>query len=165
MRDIPGKFIGVLLAFFLCVIGPLVNTSSQQEMLTRRQVITEMDNFLDEVVDSKQYTPAMRRDLVTRINAYGVAVDFTVVKEARSVDASVTTDTTTADAATGTAVVRYIRVPMDDIGDEDVVDFKTGDRIGIECHSISLGSTQYLAHYIGGLFTPEFNYAMFKRVR
>jgi len=164
MKDLAGKFIGFILAFFLAVIAIPVNRASQQEMLTRRQVVTEMNNFLDEVVDSKQYTPQMRKELVTRLNAYGVAMDFTVVKEQRSVDASINPDGALS-VDTGTAVVRYIRVPMDDMGENDIIKFQTGDRVGIEAHNLTISTTQYLAHYLAGLFVPPFRYALYERVR
>ena len=61
MNDVPGKFIGFIVAFFLCVVGPVVNIASQQEMLARRQVVMEMSNFIDEVTDSRRYTPQMRK--------------------------------------------------------------------------------------------------------
>ena len=164
MNDVPGKFIGFIVAFFLCVVGPVVNIASQQEMLARRQVVMEMSNFIDEVTDSRRYTPQMRKALVAKINSHGVTVDFTIIKEQRSIDATV--DVGGVDSAKGTAHVSYIRIPIDSTTDDDkVITFDTGDRIGIETHSIAANSTQYLSHLIAGMFIPEFKYNLYSRVR
>lgn len=165
MKDIAGKFIGLILAFCLCVIAPAVNIVSQQEMLTRRQIFTEMSNFVDEIVDSRAYYPSMRKELVTRLNSYGVTVKFKVIKEQRSIDASVVASDTGLDAVEGSAEVAYITVPLDDLGDSDVVHFSTGDRVGIEATSMSYTGIQYVTHSLAGLYLPNFEYRIYARVR
>lgn len=165
MTDIPGKFVGMMLAILLCIIGPSVNIMSQQEMLARRQIITEMTNFLDDVVDSRAYYPSMRKELAARLNAYGVMVKFRVVKEQRSIDAAVVASDTGLDSVEGSANVTYISVPLDAIGDNETIHFSTGDRVGLEVQGISYTGTQYIVHNAAGLFLPKFQYQFYARVR
>ena len=165
MKDIPGKFLGLLLAFFLCVIAPLVNIVTQQDMLTRRQIVTEMSNFIDEVIDSRAYYPTMRKELITRLNSYGVTVTFKVIKEQRSVDASVVSSSSGLDAVEGSADVSFVTVPLEDLGENDVIHFETGDRVGIEVMSMSYSGIQYIVHELAGVFLPKFEYRLYARVR
>lgn len=164
MKDIPGKFVGLFLAFFLCVIGPVVNINSQQEMLMRRQILSEMSNFIDEVVDARAIYPSMRKELVTRLNSYGVAVNFKIVKEQRSIDASIVT-TGNTESVEGTAVTSYIPVPLNGLSDSDTIYFSSGDRVGIEVVGLSYTGIQNVTHSLSGLFLPKVDYRLYARVR
>ena len=80
-NDIPGKFIGLLIAFVLTVVMPFVNTTVETEMLDRRSIISDVSNFIDEVVDSRQVTPSMLQELNTNLAAYGVIDEMTTVSK------------------------------------------------------------------------------------
>ena len=107
----------------------------------------------------------MRKELITRLNSYGAIVQFKVIKEQRAVDATVIASESGTDSTEGSAKVSYITIPLDELGETDVVHFSTGDRIGIECQSIAFTGTQYVAHAVASLFTPKFDYRFFARIR
>ena len=85
-NDLPGKFIGLLMAFVLTVVMPFVNTTVETEMLDRRSIIQDVTNFMDEVVDSRQINDAMLQELNTKLASYGVIVDYEITHLRRTVN-------------------------------------------------------------------------------
>ena len=77
MLDLPGKFIGIVVAFFLCVLAPLVNITITQELVARRQIITAATNLLDESgvkVDPVEFAERLNvkiKQQVELLNQYG----------------------------------------------------------------------------------------------
>lgn len=185
MLDLPGKFIGILMAFFLCVIAPLVNITTTQELVARRQIITAATNLLDEVVDSRELTPEMRRQFVAEVNSYGATVNYELVKEVPTTDSLAGNyggEILGGELVDSSASTRYIRVPitygrteteMEIEGEKytgttdasNIIAFDTGDRVGIKIYGISLSGSQYLAHLLTGVFLPDFEYTLIERVR
>ena len=89
-NDIPGKIIGLLLAFVLTVIMPFVTVTVENEMLDRRLIIDDVSNFIDEVIDSRNVTDAMINELNVNLASYGVTVDYDITHYARSVNSDTT---------------------------------------------------------------------------
>ena len=185
MLDLPGKFIGIVVAFFLCVLAPLVNITITQELVARRQIITAATNLLDEVVDSRELTNDMQRQFIAEVNSYGAAVNYELIKEVPSTDSlkgNLGSEVTGGEYVESQAYTRYIRVPLTYgrtttemeiegnksypiIDDNAIIAFDTGDRVGIRVYGISLSGSQYLAHLMTGVFLPDFEYTLVERVR
>ena len=162
MTDIPGKIIGILLSLFLCIIAPAMTLTLQKDMVARRYAITEMCGLLDEIADSRQYNPIMRRSLSERLASYGLNVDFEVRREMRVVDARTTVSSDAINEQDYT--VHYVTVPIDTLTDKTVY-FNTGDRVGIILDSINNPTTQAFNMGFLNLFIPKFHYVMYERVR
>lgn len=150
-KDIPGKFIGILLAFFLTVVVPFVNTTVEQELLDRRSIIMDVTNFIDEVVDSRLITDSMLRELNTNLASYGTSVDYTITHYRRSVDP----DPLSNDDK---FYVSYVVV-------DENAEWLKGDRISVRVQSISYSTTETLAHKLGGLFVPDLDRTLTARIR
>ena len=148
-NDLPGKFIGLLLAFALTVVVPFVNTTVEQEMLDRRSVIMAVTNFMDEVVDSRQVTDAMLKELHTDLASYGISVDYTITHYRRTVDPDPINK--------GDYYTSYIVVE-----DEP---WEKGDRISIKVQSMANSITETLSRKIAGLFIPELDRTLTARIR
>lgn len=149
-NDIPGKFIGLLLAFVLTVVMPFVNTTVELEMLDRRSIITDTTNFIDEVIDSRQITDAMLKEFHTNISSYGVNVDYEITHLKRTVNP----DPANPDAY----YTNYVPVSND-------YPWEKGDRISVRVYTVGYSSTQTLAHKLIGLFISELDRTIVARIR
>ena len=86
MNDIPGKILGLCLAFVLVVVGPFVNVTVENEMLDRRLIVNDITTFVDSVVDSRCITDSMINELNVSLASYGITVDYEIIRYARSVN-------------------------------------------------------------------------------
>ena len=148
-NDIPGKFIGLLIAFVLTVVMPFVNTTVETEMLDRRSIISDVSNFIDEVVDSRQVTPSMLQELNTNLAAYGVIVDYEIIHYRRTVN---------PDPLTKQASYTSYYVVED-------VEWRKSDRIAVHVRTVGYSNTQMLAHRVAGLFVAELDRTLVARIR
>lgn len=150
MHDIPGKFVGLVLAFILTVIMPFVNVTVENEMLDRRLIITDVSNFIDEVVDSRKVTDAMIEELNVRLASYGMTVDYEITRYARSVNA----DPLTNDSY----YVTYI--PQ-----EDNLNYSKGDKISVRVYTVGYSATESFVHKITGMFVRDLDETITARIR
>lgn len=149
-HDIPGKFIGLMLAFILTVVTPFVNTTVELEMLDRRSIITDVTNFIDEVVDSRQITDAMLKELNSNLASYGVTVDYEITHLKRDVNPD--------PLEPGSYYTSYIPVG-------DTVPWEKGDRISVRVRTVGYSTTQTLAHRLVGMFVSELDRTIVARIR
>lgn len=149
-NDLPGKFIGILVAFFLAVVVPYVNTTVEQEMLDRRSIIMDVTNFIDEVVDSRQITDAALRELNTSLASYGTSVDYEITHYRRTVNPD--------PMKANSYYTNYIIVDENE-------EWLKGDRISITVKSIGYSTTETIAHKLVGMFVPDLNRTLAARIR
>lgn len=149
-NDIPGKFIGLLIAFVLTVVMPFVNTTVETEMLDRRSIITDVTNFVDEVIDSRQVSDSMLQELNTNLAAYGVIVDYDITHYRRTVNPD------PLDA--GKSYTSYYIVGNNE-------EWLKSDRISVRVRTVGYSNTQMLAHRIAGLFVGELDRTITARIR
>lgn len=149
-NDIPGKFIGIILAFVLAVVVPFVNTTVEQEMLDRRCIVMDVTNFIDEVVDSRQITDAMKRELNTSLASYGTTVDYTITHYRRTVNP----DPANPDSYYTNYVV---------VGDQEP--WLKGDRIAVTIKTLGYSPTETIAHKLTGMFVPDLDRTIAARIR
>lgn len=148
-NDLPGKFIGLLMAFVLTVVMPFVNTTVETEMLDRRSIIQDVTNFMDEVVDSRQINDAMLQELNTKLASYGVIVDYEITHLRRTVNPDPTEQ--------GKPYTSYYEVEDDE--------WKKSDRIAVHVKTVGYSASQMLAHRITGLFISELDRTLVARIR
>lgn len=149
-NDLPGKFIGLLIAFVLTVIMPFVNISVEDELIDRRLIVTDICSFIDEVVDSRNITDAMIKDLNVSLAQYGVTVDYEVTRYVKSVNIDPTN--------TDDFYVSYII-------NEDASKFNKGDKVSVHVYTKGASTSGYLAHKLSGIFLPELNTTITARIR
>lgn len=150
MHDIPGKVIGLFIAFFLVVVAPFVVTVTTSEMLNRRAAYMTMCEFVDSVVDSRQITDAELKEFNSKIQTYGMTMDYSITREIRSVDP----DPLSTDG--------YIRtyIPTS----ENKV-YNQGDHIVLRVRAIGYSTSSGLAHSLIGMFVDDFDETVVARIR
>ena len=154
-NDIPGKLIGLLLAFVLTVVAPFVNTTVMEELIDRRAIVTDVTTFIDEVIDSREITESMIKELNTNVSSYSVNVDYEVRHYRRSVNPDPLGETD--------FYVSYIE--MNDTDDLTTTDWQKGDRISVRVRTIGYSTVQTIAHKLAFLFIPELDRTFTARIR
>ena len=149
MNDLPGKLIGLAIAFALLVGAPFVCATVESEMLDRRHVVIDVCNFIDEVVDSRQITDSMIDELNVNLASYGMQVNYEVVRYARNVDSD--------PLKSGGYYVSY--VPVNDW------DFEKGDKISVHVWVTGYSTAEGLSHKISGMYVKQFDETFTARVR
>lgn len=150
-HDIPGKFIGLILVFFLLVVAPYVNVTVANEMIDRRSIITDVTNFMDEVVDSRLITDTALKELNTNIASYGVNIDYEITHYRRSVNP----DPIDKD---NQFYVSYIPVSLNE-------PWEKGDRIEVHIFTVGHSAAETLSHKIANLFVSDFDRRICARIR
>ena len=149
-NDIPGKFIGLILAFILTVIMPFVTVTVENEMIDRRLIINDVCNFIDEVVDSRVITDSMIDELNVNLASYGMSVDYEITHYARSVNVDPT--------STDDYYVTYVR-------QNNNTEYAKGDKISVHVYTTGYSATESLAHKLTGIFIKELDETITARVR
>lgn len=149
-NDLPGKIIGVLLAFVLCVIVPFVANSTQNEMLDRRMIINHVTAFLDAVIDSREVTDVALSELNVNLASYGIIVDYEITRYALSVDPDPVNP--------GSYVNNYVVM-------SDNSHYNKGDKLSIRVYTVGYSSTQALAHTLTGIFVKNLDETITVRIR
>ena len=149
-KDAAGKFIGLLLAFALCVAGPFIIINVAEEMLDRRMIIDDISGFIDEVVDSREITDVALKELNVNLASYGVTVDYEINRYARSVDP----DPLSPNGYT----TNYILM-------DDNRHYNQGDKLSIRVFTVGYSSTQALAHKLTGMFVRDLDETLTVRIR
>lgn len=151
MHDIPGKFVGLILAFVLTVIMPFVVVTVENEMLDRRLIVNDVTNFIDGVVDSRKVTDAMLEELNVSLASYGMTVDYEITHYARSIN---------SDPLNEGSDYYVTYVPQDNI-----TDYKKGDKISVRIYTVGYSATEALAHKLTGMFIKDLNVTITARIR
>lgn len=148
--DLPGKFLGVILAFILVIVAPFVNTVVTSEMIDRRMIITDVCSFIDSVVDSREVTDAAVDELNIKLGSYGVICSYDVTRLARDVNPD--------PLGTGTAYVTFTQV-------DDNKNYNQGDKIQVHVYTVSTSTTHAVAQRIASIFIPDLDATITARVR
>ena len=150
MHDIPGKLIGIILAFITVVVAPFVISVTTAEMLDRRAAFMAMCDFVDGVIDSRQITESELREFNATIQSFGMTMDYQITREMRSVDPDPLNP--------GSYVRTYIPT------DNNMV-YNQGDHITLRVKSIGYSSSTALAHSITNMFEEPFDETITARIR
>ena len=150
MHDIPGKVIGLILAFVLCCIMPFLLITTEQEMVNRRLLTEDVSNFIDTVVDGRMVSDAELREFNAKMASYGAVYDYEIHRYQRSVNP----DPTTGNSYT----VSYVEV-------DDWKNYEEGDENSVHIWEVSSSSTSRLAHKLTGMFIRDFDLTITARIR
>jgi len=150
VNDLPGKFIGIILAFFLTVVMPFVNITVEDDLINRRLIVTDVCSFIDEVVDSRSVTSAMIKDLNVSLAQYGMSVDYDITRYVKSVNID--------PKSTDDFYVSYIK-------NDDTSKFNKGDKISVHVYTHGYSAAGYLAHKLSGVFISELDTTITARIR
>lgn len=155
--DLPGKLIGLVLAFVLTVIMPFVTVTTENEMLDRRLIINDVTEFMDEVVDSRQITDAMLKELNSKLASYGMTCDYTIRRYARSVNLDPVSKSNDSDSV-DSYYVTYVE-------QDDTNHWDKGDKIAVNIRVVSYSTTQALAHRLTHIFVRDMDTTLTARIR
>lgn len=150
MHDIPGRVIGLVLAFVLTIVMPFVTVTVENEMLDRRLIIRDVSNFIDEVIDSRNITDSMLEEFNVNLASYGMTVDYEIKHYKRSVNADPTSDSD--------YYVSYIQ-------SDDIRNYAKGDKISIRVYTVGYSATESIAHKLTGMFVRDLDETITARVR
>lgn len=78
-----SKVIGVILAFVLLIVAPLVINQMAQDMAMKRLVLNEVTSFIDKVTDKSAVSPEDVDDVRIGVNSRGGAFDVALVRYVR----------------------------------------------------------------------------------
>lgn len=148
--DIPGKVVGILLAFVLCIIFPFVIISTEEEMISRRLIVEEVSSFIDSVIDGRVITDAELRELNASLAAHGMLLDYDIHRYVRSVNPDPTKEEG--------YLVSYIER-------DDNMKYDKGDKVSIHVYEVSHAATSTLSHKLTGLYMRDFDLTITARVR
>ena len=149
-QDIPGKIIGVILAFVLTIIMPFVTVTVEKEMLERRLIVNNACSFIDSVVDSRVVTQSELEELNLALASYGITVDYDIKRYAASVDPD--------PVESGAFSVTYLL-------QDDNMHYNQGDKISVHIYAIGNSTTANLAYRLSGIFMKNFDVTLTARVR
>lgn len=151
MNDIPGKIIGILLAFVLCVIMPFINVVVEDEMVNRRLITEDIADFIDSITDGRVMSTADVKAFEAKLASYGILLDYDVTRYARTVNP----DPLNSDS---NYYVTYVEMT-------DNEHYNKGDKVSVHVYQVSSSGTETLARKLSGLFIRDFDVTITARVR
>lgn len=150
MHDIPGKIIGLIIAFVLLVVAPFTIAVTSSEMLDRRSAFMTMCQFVDGVIDSRTITTQELKEFNAELQSYGMTMDYTIQREIRTVNPD--------PLNSGEYVTTYTPA-------SDIHHYNQGDHVILHVKSLGYSSSASLAHSILGMFIKPFDETITARVR
>lgn len=148
MTDIFNKVLGVVLAFFILVGGPLVISSMNKDLTMNRSVLNEMTNLIDKVGDNGRLSKQDLSSFYVNVSSHGMAMDATVSRYMKVV---------TPDGANGT-VTSYMLV------DDNTV-WNKGDIIKVHVQALDYTSAQRMQNYLLRMNPPKFDQTLAGMIR
>jgi hypothetical protein len=145
-----SKIIGVILAFVLLILAPLVISQMTQDMSMKRLVLNEVTTCIDKITDKGSVTAEDVNDLYLGINAHGGAFNARFVKYTRIA----VPDDTRPDG------VKSVYVPTDDEFGEITVELPQGDIIQIRITSLAQTSAQRLLFGLLKITERDYDFTM-----
>lgn len=140
MFDFPNRVITAVLVFIMLVVGPLLYVYVRQDMITQREVLNQMQQFLSTVSDSEQITQQDITNLNIGVNASG-GVYSVLVKRYTA---------TPLPTSAGNSRLLYTRVDYLDSSGNPIT-MNKGDLVKVIVTPIGVSPTQRLLSSILGL--------------
>ncbi len=148
--DIIGKFLGIALAFVLLVVAPFIEYTAQQTSLDSRAIVSVVNNFIDEVVDSREITDSMLRQFNADLAQYSIAVDYEIIRERRVIDP----DPLNPGEYYPSMVVT-----------DDNRHYEQGDHITVHIYEVGTSASASIAYRLARVTQPRLDYTFSARVR
>jgi hypothetical protein len=150
MNDIAGKVISLIICFIMLIAAPLTLVSVSEDMTSRRSVLNEVSNFIDEVVDTKTISDDRLADFNLGIASHGLLLNVTVKREKRVTNPDPDSE--------GKTYTRYLPVT-------NIYDYQTGDIVKVEIRQLGYNGRQRFIQRLTRLRTPPLNFSLAGRVR
>ena len=150
MRDIPAKFVGIVLAVILCILVPFQIIVANNESTNRRLIVDYMRDYIDSIIDGRVNSDADRKAFEAKLASYGLILDYDIVRYSRSVNPDPKTK--------GSYYVTYVEM-------DDTTTFNKSDKVELHVYQLSGSTTGTLAHRLTGIFIGDFDVTITARVR
>ena len=78
MSDFINKIITIILVFVMLVLAPILVSYKNDDMLARREILNDVELFIDKVQDTSSITNDDLNKLYLDCNSHGITVDVSV---------------------------------------------------------------------------------------
>lgn len=116
-----SKAVGLILAFFLLIVAPLLHTYGIRELENRMETLNEVSEFLDRVTDKGEITDDDLNEFFLAVEAHGMTLDVRVSRMVKTVTLLNSGDTSTT----------YIAA-------DDIHDLNVGDIVKVELEEVTV---------------------------
>lgn len=114
-----SKVIGLILAFFMLIVAPLLHAYGIQELENRMETLNEVSEFLDRVTDKGEITEDDLNEFYLAVEAHGMTLDVRVDRMVKTVtlraDGSISTTYIAADDNHILNVGDIVKVKLDEV--------------------------------------------------
>lgn len=138
MSDFINKVITVIMVFAMLVLAPLLISYKSDNMLARREILNDVEVFMDKVQDTSSITVDDLNNLYMTCNSHGLTVD---------VDVKRLIATAVYDNDNKIAQTNYFAV--DDT--ESLANINAGDIVKVTVEEVSISSSRRVTYAILGI--------------
>lgn len=138
MSDFINKVITVIMVFAMLVLAPLLISYKSDNMLARREILNDVEVFMDKVQDTSSITVDDLNNLYMTCNSHGLTVD---------VDVKRLIATAVYDNDNKIAQTNYFAV--DDT--ESLANINAGDIVKVTVEEVSISSSRRATYAILGI--------------
>lgn len=138
MSDFINKVITVIMVFAMLVLAPLLISYKSDNMLARREILNDVEVFMDKVQDTSSITVDDLNNLYMTCNSHGLTVD---------VDVKRLIATAVYDNDNKIAQTNYFAV--DDA--ESLANINAGDIVKVTVEEVSISSSRRATYAILGI--------------
>lgn len=119
MHGFLSRVVGLILAFLLLVVAPLLNTYGTQEMENRMETLNDVSEFLDKVTDKGEITEDDLNEFYLAAESHGMTLDVKVERLVKTAtlldDGTVSTTYIVADDYHNLNVGDIVKVQLEEI--------------------------------------------------
>lgn len=148
MTGFPSKVIGLVIVFFMMVVGPTLRSIQMDSISQRRQLYNEVTNMLDRITDTGDITNEALEDFYLGVAAQGVPVDVKIERYVKVVN---------PDGQGGT----YYTYTISD----NINDWNKGDICKIKVKQIAETNAQKISYNLSKMYTKPIDFTFAGRVR
>lgn len=147
MSDFINKIITVVLVFVMLVLAPLLITYKTEDMLAKREILNDVEMFIDKVQDTSALSETDLDKLYLDCNSHGITVDVAVKR---------LISTAVYDADLDIAQTNYFAV--DDL--ESLNNINAGDLIQVSVKEVTISAARKATYSILGLDEGAFEFTL-----
>jgi hypothetical protein len=148
MTDFINKIITIALIFVMLVLAPIMISYKTDEMLAKREILNDVDTFIDKICDAGAIKQADIDELYMQCNSHGMVIDVTVERLVYA---------TTVD--TQTNVVNYDYIVDTNFGTESTL-LNPSDMIKVSVNEMVYSSTRRITYKLLGVDEGFFSFSL-----
>lgn len=137
MSDFLNKIVTIILIFIMLVVAPLLISYKSDNMLARREILNDVEVFIDKVQDTSSITEDDLNNLYIKCNSHGLTVDVTV----KRLIATAVFDTVSGETV---AQTNYFAVD----GKEDLKNINAGDIVQVNVKEVTVSASRRATYAI-----------------